>query len=469
MTARRPPRRTRGRLMRRIIAAAFGVLMVSASAALHPAPVAAAWERNLTVTFYSGINFGDGRGRVTSDDGGIDCSYDQGVRSGDCTEHYILPDFQASYTVTLTLDPGVGSFVCVETQFGCQSEGVNATVEVAFSRTSGGDITKTPSFTRGVRKIIGNWIGPGSVHIDSGSACTPPDNYEFCFQRKYGDTVTLSAVPNDGKVFSYWSGSPCGYTDPSCSFALTENLNVFAAFGLVELVGDVVGQGDVCATSGASLCTVDLVPPVTVWVEVGATVTLEARPDSGWHFTHWNTGPCAGQDATCSYTVGQKATVIATFERNVTATASPKPTVKPTAKPTTQPTTQPTSRPSARPSATPTMQPANPATGAPTVGTTSQPTGAAPSRAASDPGATPPVQPDVSPAAGTSGPAATPAGAPGPTPAPSELPAASVTPGAGVTLDPLLLGVLGLLTALVLVVGFILGRRGGPAHPDVEA
>ena len=103
------------------------------------------------------------------------------------------------------------------------------------------------------------------------------------------------------------------------------------------------------------------------------------------------------------------------------------------------------------------------------MGTTSQPTGAAPSRAASDPGATPPVQPDVSPAAGTSGLAATPAGAPAPTPAPSELPAASVTPGAGVTLDLLLLGVLGLLTALVLVVGFILGRRGGPAHPDVEA
>jgi Divergent InlB B-repeat domain len=425
----------------RVAAATIAAIAIALSSQLAAPPAAqAAWTRNLTIDFYRDVNFGDGRGRVTSDDGAIDCSYDGGSRSGDCSEHYILPDFQTTYVVQLTLDPGVGSSACVRTQFGCSAEGVTLFVDVTFARASGGDVTETPSFTRAYRKIVGNTTGSGNIRIDAGTACTPPANYEFCALRKYGDMVTLSAVPDPGTVFSYFHGVPCPETTSACEFQLVNDMNVFAAFGRVRLSFDVTGSGKLC--EGGSC----IIPPLSVWAPIGDTFAIEAEPASGWHFDHWS-GPCAGQGRACSFTVQSTATAVATFARN----ATPKPTVKPTARPTATPTSKPTSKPTANP--TPTASTAAPSLSA--VAESPAPAesgGAAPVASSGTGSSTPPV-----PRASAGEPARSNApGTPGPTNEGIAPGAGSQSPGS--PLMPFVL--LALLAAIGTVfLGFAVGRR----------
>lgn len=422
----------------RVAAATIAALAITLSSQLAAPPAAhAAWTRTLTIDFYRDVNFGDGRGRVTSDDGAIDCSYDGGSRSGDCSEQYILPDFLTTYLVKLTLNPGIGSSACVSGQFGCAAEGVTLTVDVAFARASGGDVTQNPSFTRALRKIVGNVEGPGSIRIDAGAACTPPANYEFCALRKYGDLVTISAVPDAGKVFSYMHGVPCPQSAQACEFQLTEDMNVFALFGRVELTFETSGSGELCPPTSGTQC---LLGGYSQWVLLGNEYLVEAKPASGWHFDHWN-GPCAGQDRTCEFTVEATVTVIATFKRN----ATPAPTAKPTAKPTPKPTPKPTAAP-ATPRPSPTEAPGESPAPAESIGLPPDPTFPAQSSPPTGlPGPTG-TEPGVSDAPGTA-PASQEPAAPG---------AGSGTPGA--SFMPLLL--LAVLAAIGTVfLGFAVGRR----------
>src|SRR5215203_734530 len=95
--------------MRRLAVVALALLLASAGPLVHPTPVAASWSADLSITLS-----GDGNGHVTSDDGAIDCWYGGGVKSGDCSEHYILPDFVPDYPVVVTFTPAADSIACAE-------------------------------------------------------------------------------------------------------------------------------------------------------------------------------------------------------------------------------------------------------------------------------------------------------------------------------------------------------------------
>src|SRR5262245_41148930 len=103
------------------IAAIVGLSGLAVSAR----PVAALWDRMLKVFIYAdGVNFGDGSGRVTSDDGLIDCHWPPDESGyGTCSANYLFPELLPSADVTLTFDPSDGSYVCLTSATTCYENG----------------------------------------------------------------------------------------------------------------------------------------------------------------------------------------------------------------------------------------------------------------------------------------------------------------------------------------------------------
>lgn len=452
MTVRRPRLPL---VARAVLAPVVALTLATAGLAATPRPVAATWERTLSVGFLQSSTVGDGRGRVTSDDGGIDCSYNAGATSGDCSEHYVLPNFQTYYDVTLTFDPDATSIACTAGAGGCAAAAQNAALPIHFDLGSGGNISVTGSFTLRTWRIQVDLSGPGSVS-SGGTACTPSGIYDYCRDFKHGTTATLTPVPDPGSVFTYWTGTAC---DPMsgtlCSFVVDSNETFQAVFGKVRVWGDIVGEGDVCGTAGVTFCTEgdQLIPPVSQFIALGTTVVIEARPLPGWRFDHWSSGPCGSKPATCEFVVTTETYLTATFTKLATPSPSARPTTAATPKPTSGPgaSTPPlaTSRPAAS-GAAPSATPSAPAPGGSSPGdpaTSSDPSpypeGTANDTPSFDAGAT--ASPtDASSAA---------------SPAPSAVPVSS--PPSGGAPDLTLILVLFLAAAvLVVVLGFGLGRRG---------
>jgi hypothetical protein len=307
-------------------------------------------------------------------------------------------------------------------------------------------VTLTPKFELKSYRLEVRIDGPGTIS-SNGTACAPTDTWDWCASFKHGATATLTAEPAAGSIFTYWSGNPCTGFDPTCSLTVTEAATFQAVFGKVSISLDTKGSGTACATSGASLCiTEGLIPPVSNFIAVGTTLVIEARPAKGWRFDHWNSGPCGGQGATCTFTVKTAKSLVATFTRIQTAT--PKPTAKPTATPRATATPRPSPRASS--AAAPTVAPTEGVTAGPSL----QPAASgAPVTTTADPGTTgipgvPPSDQAAAPA-GSGLPAASDA---------ATVPAASVDAGGGGDLTVVLL-LIAAVTALLLGLGFLAGRR----------
>jgi hypothetical protein len=448
------------------VAAVIALLIAMAGLGIGPRPVAAAWSGSINVY----IADGDGTGRVTSDDGGVDCTLGNDRTSGDCEQSYVWADFLTSVLIEITYTPATGSYVCLSGTTSCTTSGAPVSYTLEFKPAYSNQVVLSPSFWLKTYRVQVNVDGPGSVSSSGGSSCTPTVPYDYCRAFKYGSTATLNATPDTGSVFSYWSGSPCtgiGDAHRTCTFTVSKDEILGATFGSVSVAADVIGSGDICATSGAYLCTEGLIPPVTNWIDIGSSLVLEARPATGWRFDHWNSGPCASKPATCSFTVQGDTSLVATFAR----VATPAPTIKPTAKPSAPPTA--TSAPSTgAPGATA-------ASHTPAPGQTLSP-GQTPTPASTVPPVTsgPDHAPDTSigpdgagsfGSAGPPGPPSTDGSAPG-----ASGPARSAPPGvdgsvSGSSPDVTLALLLFLLLAVMVVgLGFILGRnkRRAPANGE---
>jgi hypothetical protein len=415
----------------RAISALGLAIAVFALQAARPQPVSANWAASLNVSFTVTDFIGDGSGRVTSDDGGIDCSYNGDVQSGDCAESYTqIADFVSQITVTLTIDPAVNAYACKEAATDCGLRDQTLTREVTFLRGGDDDKIVRPSFTRSRVNFLWRTFGSGSVDTGGGQVCNEVADYS-CRSYFYNASVTWTAVPGPGSNFSYWSGGACD-DDPlsaTCTFVATEGFFTDAVFGQWNLTVKSNGSGTTCVVGDADLCA-GANGSKSKWLVAGQQMAVTASPAAGRRFDRWSSGTCAGQDASCVFTLTGNVTITAFY---VAITTTPQPTVKPTPKPTAKPSVAPTSTTTAAPQPSP--------------------------EASTSPEPAPTTTPLETP---------TPAGtaeAPGsllPSPAPTAAPAPAVHTDEGppmVVIVIVSIGI-GLGLGLLLAVAFLLGRRG---------
>ena len=147
--------------------------------------------------------------------------------------------------------------------------------------------------------------------IDCGSDCTSDRMHV-----EPGSSVTLTATPAQGSLFSGWGGACSG--SGACVLSIAGPTSVSAAFALadpelgtlnVALTGD--GDGRVRSEpAGIDLSS----GAASAQFERDSSVTLTATPADGSRFAGWG-GACSGSGVTCSLSVPESVSVTATFTR----------------------------------------------------------------------------------------------------------------------------------------------------------
>ena len=457
------------RTLARTISLALAVMLAN-GAGLVPGgvqPVAASWQGSITV-----YPDGDGSGRVTSDDGGIDCGYANLRNSGDCSQTYIWPDFQSSVVVTLMFQPAPDSKVCLDSVPGCVESGAAYEISYEFKPEYTNELFVLPEFRLKTYTVAAKAFPSGTGEFTgNGTSCQPPVGYLICRSFRHGEQVTLQAVPGQGHVFTAWQEAPCAGQGKTCTFTANANLRLTAAFDvwLVRIESPAQG-GTICASALDPTVVAGCAPPSGIFRFYGfhgRRHLFTAEPASGWRFKTWGAGPCSGQDATCVFTLSSDVSIKPAFEQIPAPTRTPSPTPKPT--PTTRPTTSPVSTPGR--SSTPPPASTQPAPAMSSAPSTAPGSSAVPSAAGATEEPSDSMIPGTAPSSGVAPlPVATPdPGLATPPPLESGGPVVSATsPAPGAPLDGLVLGLLiALVFVALLAAGYFTGRRArrsrGPA------
>jgi uncharacterized repeat protein (TIGR02543 family) len=175
------------------------------------------------------------------------------------------------------------------------------------------------------RQITATWVqstnittlsvtvnGNGRV-TGGGITCHGPGS---CTENETQDsTVTLHADPDNGYMFTGWTGACVGASD-TCNVTMDVARAVTATFTTgVNLNVTVNGNGNVSGGTGAINCGLGGTVCSATFA-VNATVTLIATPATGATFTGW-TGACGGTSTSCTVLMSQGRNVTATFTGGV--------------------------------------------------------------------------------------------------------------------------------------------------------
>jgi hypothetical protein len=123
-----------------------------------------------------------------------------------------------------------------------------------------------------------------------------------------GTSVTLTASPASGSVFTGWSGA-CNGNQPTCTLNVNEALSVTATFKLsFTLSVKTSGKGTVTGAQAG----IDCGRNCSATASQGTTITLTAAPTPGFKFINW-TGACNSTSLTCSVLLDKNLQVQANF------------------------------------------------------------------------------------------------------------------------------------------------------------
>ncbi len=184
----------------------------------------------------------------------------------------------------------------------CSGTGASCTVQMSGDQSVSAAWSHASATKLLTVSVAGNGtVNGGGINCPSTCSATEPLN----------SSVTLTATPDDGYVFSTWGGA-CSGTSPTCTFTMTADTNVTATFvAAATLTVAVTGNGNVSGGSGAINCGSGATV-CSANFAVNATVTLIATPALGATFAGW-TGACGGTAITCTVSMSASKSVNANF------------------------------------------------------------------------------------------------------------------------------------------------------------
>jgi uncharacterized repeat protein (TIGR02543 family) len=162
----------------------------------------------------------------------------------------------------------------------------------------------------GVPSVIVTKNGNGSItgasgKINCGGSCSTTTNL--------GDVVTLTETSASNAVFTGWGGA-CAGTQPTCTIAVNDQMNVTANFTTIfNLSIGRGGSGTVTATPAGVDRAINCGSTCSAKFPQGTTITLTAIPAPGLSFVSWTNG-CVSSTPTCTLIIGKDTSAQANFK-----------------------------------------------------------------------------------------------------------------------------------------------------------
>ena len=138
-----------------------------------------------------------------------------------------------------------------------------------------------------------------TTNATNGTVTRVPDQPRY----NHGSTVTLTATPSPGFVFSSWTGDATGSANP-LTVTMDRNKNITANFTAIPINAFTL---TVIATNGSVTKN-----PDTPTYASGSTVLLTATPNTGFRFTGWS-GDATGSTNPLTVIMNANKTITANF------------------------------------------------------------------------------------------------------------------------------------------------------------
>ncbi|WP_079701505.1 InlB B-repeat-containing protein [Daejeonella lutea] len=218
----------------------------------------------------------------------------------------------SQFAVILSSNPAAGGTTDGE---GAYSSGTSVTVTAAQNvgytfanwtdKVSGTVLSTSPNYTfvlSANRTLVANFtLNTYSLVTNAvnGTVSKTPDQTRY----NHGSTVVLTATPSTGYVFSSWSGSASGSTNP-LTVTMDQDKNITANFTAIPVNTFTL---TVIAANGSVAKN-----PNQATYSSGSTVVLTATPNSGYNFTSWS-GDATGSTNPLTVTMNANKVITANF------------------------------------------------------------------------------------------------------------------------------------------------------------